>query len=92
MGSGRAFAGLLAAVLAIASVTSGFLSAICGPPNGGTGAGVLGGGLLVSAAAGIAATGCVHVVLDRPARWRRLALGLLPALAAVLWLIWLATR
>jgi hypothetical protein len=89
---GRAFAGLLAAVLAIASVTSGFLSAIWGPPNGGTGAGVLGGGLLVSAAAGIASIGCVHVVLDRPARWRRLALGLLPALAAVLWVIGLATR
>jgi hypothetical protein len=89
---GRAFAALLAAVLAGASVVFAFLSAIWGPPDGGTGAGVLSGGWLVSAAAGVAAVGCVHVALDRPAGWRKLTLGLLPALAAVLWLLWLAAR
>jgi hypothetical protein len=84
---GRVLAAVLSAVLALASVGFAFLSGAWGLPDGRTGAALVGRGLLVSAVAGVAAVGCACLALGRRCRWPALALGLLPVVTEVLWLV-----
>jgi hypothetical protein len=81
---GRVLAALLSAVLALASAVFAFLSGPWGPPDGRTGAALIGRGLLVSAVAGVAAVRCACLALGRRPRWPTLTLGLLPVAAEVL--------
>jgi hypothetical protein len=85
---GRLLGAVFSVLLALVSVVFAFLAGLWGPPEGWSGAGLIGRGLVVSAAAGVAAAGCACLALGRRARWPTLSLGLLPAIAELVWL-WL---
>ncbi len=75
-----------AAVLGAVAVGLALLAGSSGPPTDGAGVWLVGRGLFLSAISGIAAVACGLRAADRPVRLPLLTLGLLPALAEMLWL------
>jgi hypothetical protein len=78
--------GLYSVVLAVVAVGFALLAVASGPSGD---AWLIGRGLFLSAASGIAAVACALRALGRPARSWLLGAGLAPAVAM---LLWLATR
>jgi hypothetical protein len=81
--------GLYAGALAVVAVGLALLAGWNGPPEDAGGFWLVGRGLFLSALFGVAGVACALKAARRPVRPRLLTLGLLPALAQVLWL---ATR